>query len=134
MDELNKRIEQLEKDTHQIRLDVTALTERSKNFATTASVEKLIERCDTFATKASVEKLIERCDTFVTKAEFTGTLHAFEVRLNERLDNMDSRHQAMIEKLNSRINSSDSKVFWGIFLPMMTAAITWFVKTAVLQV
>ncbi|KQN57817.1 MULTISPECIES: hypothetical protein [unclassified Erwinia] len=118
MDELNKRIEQLEKDTHQIRLDVTALTERSKNFATTASVEKLIERCD----------------TFVTKAEFTGTLHAFEVRLNERLDNMDSRHQAMIEKLNSRINSSDSKVFWGIFLPMMTAAITWFVKTAVLQV
>ena len=134
MEEVTKRVVQLEKDTHQIRLDVATLTERSKNFAT----------------RTSVDQLIERCATFVTRAEFNGKLHDFEVRLNARLDRMDSRineqfrqmhidHMAMIERLDTRItlteartHTTDSKIFWGIFLPGMTAAIGWFFHTVVM--
>ena len=122
MKELTKRVEQVEKDTHQIRIDVATLTERSKNFATTTSVEALLERCDSFATRVAVEKLTERCEHFVTKGEFTSALHQMEVRLTEKLDG-----------LGLRINGVESKIFWGIFLPAMSAVVAWFVKTTVLQ-
>ena len=52
MEELNKRGELLEKDTHKISVDLATLTERSNNFATTASVDALGARCDSFVTKA----------------------------------------------------------------------------------
>lgn len=106
MKELTKRVEQVEKDTHQIRIDVATLTERSKNFATTTSVEALTERCK----------------HFVTKGEFTSALHQMEVRLTDKLDG-----------LGLRINGVESKIFWGIFLPAMSAIVAWFVKTTVLQ-
>lgn len=39
MDNLIKRVELLEKDTHQIRVDVATLSERSKSFATKEDVQ-----------------------------------------------------------------------------------------------
>lgn len=127
MQELTKRLEQVEQDTHQIRIDVATLTEQAKSFAT----------------RASVEALTERCANFVTKAEFNGKLHDFEVRLNARLDGMDKRmdqryekmderHMAMMARLDSKVDSIGSKIFWGIFFPGMTVAIGWFIRNAVM--
>ena len=54
MDNLNKRVEQLEKDTHKIQLDLAVLTTRSEEFATKSGLAELVSRCDSFATKSDL--------------------------------------------------------------------------------
>lgn len=41
MEKLTQRVERLEEDTHQIKLDLAVLTARSENFATKADLAEL---------------------------------------------------------------------------------------------
>ncbi|MBJ3779351.1 hypothetical protein JFY47_02260 [Enterobacter asburiae] len=61
MTEIIKRIEKLESDTSQIRMDVAVLMARSENFATKSDLESV---------RADVNKLAIRSEEFLTKADF----------------------------------------------------------------
>lgn len=58
MDNLTKRVEQVEKDTHKIQLDLAVLTTRSEEFATKSGLAELLARSDEFATKGDLHKEI----------------------------------------------------------------------------
>ena len=74
MDNLEQRVERLEKDTQQIKLDLAVLTSRSENFATKADVAEL-------------------------KAELVQEIVASEVRTNAKFERIDKR----FDDLNNRI-------------------------------
>ena len=58
MDNLSKRVEQLEKDTSQIRVDMATLTERSKHFATKEDLAKGLAEIE-----GRIEKKIDSINT-----------------------------------------------------------------------
>ncbi|WNN46240.1 MULTISPECIES: hypothetical protein [Winslowiella] len=58
MDRLEKRVERLETDVTQIKLDLTKLTIRSEEFATKSGLAELVARSNEFATKGDLHKEI----------------------------------------------------------------------------
>lgn len=114
MDGITKKVEQLEKDTHQIRVDLAALTERSQNFAGKSALDALTERSQHFATKADLEKL--RCESNLIRADVVKEISASESRLNSKIDTINNR------------------IIWTLLIPALTAIILWFVKVAILKV
>ena len=66
MDDLKKRVEQLEKDTNQIRVDMATLLERSQNFATQSSLSDLSARAESFATKADLVQQLSASESRIT--------------------------------------------------------------------
>lgn len=66
MDDLKKRVEQLEKDTNQIRVDMATLLERSQNFATQSSLSDLSARAESFATKADLAQQLSASESRIT--------------------------------------------------------------------
>ncbi|QQU57932.1 hypothetical protein [Serratia liquefaciens] len=80
MDNLTKRVEQLEKDTHKIQLDLAVLTTRSEEFATKSGLAELAARFEDVApksalgnfecaTKSALAELSTRCNEFATKGD-----------------------------------------------------------------
>lgn len=72
MEEMSKklsRFDQLEQDTHQIKIDLAILTERAETFATKSDFQLLAEQAKTFATKSDLQVLTERAETFATKSD-----------------------------------------------------------------
>ncbi|WP_158784571.1 hypothetical protein [Pantoea sp. BAV 3049] len=114
MDGIIKKVEQLEKDTHQIKVDMATLTERSQNFASKSALEALIERSAHFATKADLEIL--RTENALTRADLVKEISASESRLNTKIDSINNR------------------IIWTLLVPALTAIILWFLKVAVLKV
>ena len=66
---LEKRVEHLETDVGEIKLNLACLTTRSEEFSTKTDMAKLVARCDEFATKTDLAKLVARCDEFATKTD-----------------------------------------------------------------
>ena len=72
MEEMSRqlnRFDQLEQDTHQIKLDLAVLTERAETFATKSDLQVLFERTEKFATRNDLQVLTERAETFATKSD-----------------------------------------------------------------
>jgi len=105
MDILEQRVERLEEDTRQIKLDLAVLTARSENFATKTDVAEL-------------------------RAELIKEIAASEARTNIRFEKIDEKFERMFEKFND-INS---RITWTLMIPALVAVLLWFIKTAILKI
>lgn len=104
MDNSTRRVEHLEQDSHQIKIDLGILTARSESFATKADVESV--RTEVQGVRAEVQGV---------RAELIQELAALEVRTNNRFDALNA------------------KITWTLLVPAILAVLAWFVKEAVLK-
>lgn len=104
LDKLEKRVDTIEKDTHQIKLDLAVLTTRSENFATKADIESI------------------RTEHMTLRAEVVKELTASEKRTDVKFD-----------AVNKRLDSISDRLLWTLMVPAIVALLLWFVKEAVLK-
>lgn len=124
MDNLTKRVEQLEKDTHKIQLDLAVLTTRSEEFATKSGLAELVARSEDFATKADIESV--RTDHMTLRAEVVKELAASEKRMTDKFENK-------FDAVNKRLEGINDRLLWTLMIPAIVAILLWFVKEAVLK-
>ncbi|RRZ93023.1 hypothetical protein EGK14_09280 [Erwinia sp. 198] len=126
MDILEQRVERLEEDTRQIKIDLAVLTARSENFATKTDVAELraelIKEIAASEARANIrfEKLDEKFERIDEKFE----------RIDEKFERIDEKFERMFEKFND-INS---RITWTLMIPALVAVLLWFVKTAILKI
>jgi hypothetical protein len=118
MDNLTRRVEHLEQDSHQIKIDLGILTARSESFATKADVESV--RTEVQGVRAEVQGVRAegqsiRAEVQSVRAELIQELAALEVRTNNRFDALNA------------------KITWTLLVPAILAVLAWFVKEAVLK-
>ncbi|WP_336797353.1 hypothetical protein [Erwinia aphidicola] len=118
MDNLTRRVEHLEQDSHQIKIDLGILTARSESFATKADVESV--RAEVQGVRAEVQSVRAegqsiRAEVQSVRAELIQELAALEVRTNNRFDALNA------------------KITWTLLVPAILAVLAWFVKEAVLK-
>ena len=118
MDNLTRRVEHLEQDSHQIKIDLGILTARSESFATKADVESVRTevqgvRAEVQGVRAEVQGV--RAEVHGVRAELIQELAALEVRTNNRFDALNA------------------KITWTLLVPAILAVLAWFVKEAVLK-
>jgi len=119
MDILEQRVERLEEDTRQIKLDLAVLTARSENFATKTDVAEL-----------RAEFIKEIADSEArTNIRFEKIDEKFE-RIDEKFERIDEKFERMFEKFND-INS---RITWTLMIPALVAVLLWFIKTAILKI
>ena len=111
MDNLTRRVEHLEQDSHQIKIDLGILTARSESFATKADVESV--RTEVQGVRAEGQSI--RAEVQSVRAELIQELAALEVRTNNRFDALNA------------------KITWTLLVPAILAVLAWFVKEAVLK-
>jgi hypothetical protein len=111
MDNSTRRVEHLEQDSHQIKIDLGILTARSESFATKADVESV--RTEVQGVRAEVQGV--RAEVQGVRAELIQELAALEVRTNNRFDALNA------------------KITWTLLVPAILAVLAWFVKEAVLK-
>ena len=136
MERLNKRVDRLEQDTHQIRTDLAVLTERSQSFATKADVEGLRTdqfklRCEmlegfariekqTAAQFARIDEKFARADEWTQRADgnFTAMDKKFKhidekfKHVDERFDRIDEKFERIDEKfeqIDDKFDRMDEK-------------------------
>ncbi|GAB3417350.1 hypothetical protein GCM10027361_32300 [Erwinia aphidicola] len=125
MDNLTRRVEHLEQDSHQIKIDLGILTARSEGFATKADVESVRTevqgvRAEGQSIRAEVQGVRAegqsiRAEVQSVRAELIQELAALEVRTNNRFDALNA------------------KITWTLLVPAILAVLAWFVKEAVLK-
>ncbi|CAH0285746.1 hypothetical protein SRABI13_03910 [Erwinia aphidicola] len=125
MDNLTRRVEHLEQDSHQIKIDLGILTARSESFATKADVESVRTevqgvRAEGQSIRAEVQGVRAegqsiRAEVQSVRAELIQELAALEVRTNNRFDALNA------------------KITWTLLVPAILAVLAWFVKEAVLK-
>jgi chromosome segregation ATPase len=136
MEQLTKRVEQLEKTTQQIQTDVAVLTARSEHFATKADIEKV------------------RAEQGVMRVEILGELGALEQRIDKKLERMEDqlnpkfdkidlifeRIDQRFERIDQRFNQLEDKISafnnsitWKIMIPTGLLVLAWFVQNIVLK-
>ncbi|PIJ59868.1 hypothetical protein [Erwinia aphidicola] len=118
MDNLTRRVEHLEQDSHQIKIDLGILTARSESFATKADVESVRTevqgvRAEVHGVRAEGQSI--RAEVQSVRAELIQELAALEVRTNNRFDALNA------------------KITWTLLVPAILAVLAWFVKEAVLK-
>jgi len=118
MDNLTRRVEHLEQDSHQIKIDLGILTARSESFATKADVESVRTevqgvRAEVHGVRAEGQSI--RAEVQSVRAELIQELAALEVRTNNRFDALNA------------------KITWTLLIPAILAIIAWFVKEAILK-
>lgn len=118
MDNSTRRVEHLEQDSHQIKIDLGILTARSESFATKADVESV--RTEVQGVRAEVQGVRAegqsiRAEVQSVRAELIQELAALEVRTNNRFDALNA------------------KITWTLLVPAILAVLAWFVKEAVLK-
>ena len=154
MDGIKEKIDWLESETGQIRVDVASLverskymanqaaldklTERSKGFANQTTLDKLTERSKGFASQTALDALIERSDSFATKAvlhQEIGLVRS-DVHKEVGLAKVDLMKEisATERRLNMKFDTLNNKITWTLLLPALTAIILWFVKVAILKI
>jgi len=126
MDILEQRVERLEEDTRQIKLDLAVLTARSENFATKKDVAELRAELikEIAASEARTNIRFEKIDE-----KFERIDEKFE-RIDEKFERIDEKFERMFEKFND-INS---RITWTLMIPALVAVLLWFVKTAILKI
>lgn len=125
MDNSTRRVEHLEQDSHQIKIDLGILTARSESFATKADVESVRTevqgvRAEVHGVRAEVQGVRAegqsiRAEVQSVRAELIQELAALEVRTNNRFDALNA------------------KITWTLLVPAILAVLAWFVKEAVLK-
>ncbi|MGK3137040.1 hypothetical protein ACCX84_14825 [Pantoea trifolii] len=136
MEQLTKRVEQLEKTTQQIQTDVAVLTARSEHFATKADIEKV------------------RAEQGVMRVEIMGELGALEQRIDkkfermqdqlnpkfdkidlifERIDQKFERIDERFNQLEDKISAFNNSITWKIMIPTGLLVLAWFVQNIVLK-
>lgn len=125
MDNSTRRVEHLEQDSHQIKIDLGILTARSESFATKADVESVRTevqgvRAEVQGVRAEVQGVRAegqsiRAEVQSVRAELIQELAALEVRTNNRFDALNA------------------KITWTLLVPAILAVLAWFVKEAVLK-
>lgn len=108
MEKLEKRIERVEQDLHQVKIDIAVLTERSQ----------------TFATKADLE---------VIRSEHG----AFKKEVIQRFDNIDKKFDTIDKKfdaIDKKFDALNNRIIWTMMVPLTLFVVGWFIKTAVLHV
>jgi len=150
MQQVIKRVEQLEKTTQQIQMDVAVLTARSEHFATKADIEKVraeqgAMRVEIMGELGALEQRIdkkfermeekfdqkfERIDNKFDKldARFERIDEKFE-RIDEKFERVDQRFNQLEEKISAFNNS----LTWKIMLPTGLLVLAWFVQNIVLK-
>ena len=118
MDNLTRRVEHLEQDSHQIKIDLGILTARSESFASKADVESVRTevqgvRAEVHGVRAEGQSI--RAEVQSVRAELIQELAALEVRTNNRFDALNA------------------KITWTLLVPAILAVLAWFVKEAVLK-
>ncbi|WP_301251250.1 emp24/gp25L/p24 family protein [Erwinia sp. PsM31] len=126
MDILEQRVERLEEDTRQIKLDLAVLTARSENFATKTDVAELRAELikEIAASEARTNIRFEKIDE-----KFERIDEKFE-RIDEKFERIDEKFERMFEKFND-INS---RITWTLMIPALVAVLLWFIKTAILKI
>jgi prefoldin subunit 5 len=136
MEQLTKRVEQLEKTTQQIQMDVAVLTARSEHFATKADIENV------------------RAEQGVMRVEILGELGALEQRIDKKFERMEDKFDKKFEKIDEKFERIDEKfervdqrfnqledkisafnnsITWKIMLPTGLLVLAWFVQNIVLK-
>jgi len=136
MEQLTKRVEQLEKTTQQIQTDVAVLTARSEHFATKADIEKV------------------RAEQGAMRVEIMGELGALEQRIDKKFERMEEKSELKFDKIDARFARIDEKfervdqrfnqleekisafnnsLTWKIMLPTCLLVLAWFVQNIVLK-
>lgn len=141
MDNLTRRVEQLEKDTNQIRLDVTVLTTRSENFATKTDIETLRTEMATGYGTLRAEITAGDGSLRAEMAEGFGNLRAEmtenQGKVNTEFEKLRTEQQVMCAALSEKIevaSATASKelgtfkgaLFWKIGLPIFGVLIAGF--------
>ncbi|MBA0034988.1 hypothetical protein HS962_01860 [Pantoea sp. BIGb0393] len=143
MEQLTKRVEQLEKTTQQIQMDVAVLTARSEHFATKADIETVrteqaVMRFEIMGELGELEKRIdkkfermeEKFDQRFDNADkkFDSIDKKFE-RIDKKFDKVDER----FNQLNDKISQLNNSLTWKIMLPTCLLVLAWFVQNIVLK-
>jgi archaellum component FlaC len=150
MEQLTKRVEELEKTTQQIQMDVAVLTARSEHFATKADIEKVraeqgVMRVEIMgelgALEQRLDKKFERMeDKFDKKFEkidekFGKIDEKFE-RIDEKFERIDEKFDRVDQRFNQledKISAFNNSITWKIMIPTGLLVLAWFVQNIVLK-
>ncbi|MDY0925938.1 hypothetical protein SOM41_06195 [Enterobacter sp. CFBP8995] len=157
MEQLTKRVEQLEKTTQQIQTDVAVLTARSEHFATKADIEKVraeqgVMRVEIMGELGALEQRIDKkfermedqlnpkfdkIDLIFERIEqrFERVDEKFE-RVDEKFERVDERFERVDERFNQledKIAAFNNSITWKIMIPTGLLVLAWFVQNIVLK-
>ncbi|MEI2629426.1 hypothetical protein [Erwinia aphidicola] len=139
MDNSTRRVEHLEQDSHQIKIDLGILTARSESFATKADVESV--RTEVQGVRAEVQGV--RAEVHGVRAEVQGVraeVQGVRAEGQSIRAEVQSVRAELIQELaalevrtNNRFDALNAKITWTLLVPAILAVLAWFVKEAVLK-
>lgn len=115
MEKLEKRIERVEQDLHQVKIDIAVLTERSQTFATKADLEVIRSEQGAFK-----KEVIQKFDNIDKKFD----------AIDKKFDAIDKKFDAIDKKFDALNN----RIIWTMMVPLTLFVVGWFIKTAVFHV
>lgn len=127
MEQLAKRVEQLDKTTQKIQMDVAVLAARSESFATKADIESVrteqgVMRLEIMAELGQLENRIDK------------KFDRIEEKFDAKFDKVDEKFERMENKFDRKFAQLNDRLTWSIMVPALLAVLAWFVKTAVLKI
>jgi len=146
MDNSTRRVEHLEQDSHQIKIDLGILTARSESFATKADVESVRTevqgvRAEVQGVRAEVQGV--RAEVHGVRAEVQGVraeVQGVRAEGQSIRAEVQSVRAELIQELaalevrtNNRFDALNAKITWTLLVPAILAVLAWFVKEAVLK-
>ncbi|WP_338493514.1 hypothetical protein VRB23_04190 [Erwinia aphidicola] len=132
MDNLTRRVEHLEQDSHQIKIDLGILTARSESFATKADVESV--RTEVQGVRAEVHGV--RAEGQSIRAEVQGVRaegQSIRAEVQSVRAELIQELAALEVRTNNRFDALNAKITWTLLVPAILAVLAWFVKEAVLK-
>jgi len=132
MDNLTRRVEHLEQDSHQIKIDLGILTARSESFATKADVESV--RTEVQGVRAEVHGV--RAEVQGVRAEVQGVRaegQSIRAEVQSVRAELIQELAALEVRTNNRFDALNAKITWTLLVPAILAVLAWFVKEAVLK-
>ncbi|WP_288499867.1 hypothetical protein [uncultured Erwinia sp.] len=132
MDNLTRRVEHLEQDSHQIKIDLGILTARSESFATKADVESV--RTEVQGVRAEVHGV--RAEGQSIRAEVQGVRaegQSIRAEVQSARAELIQELAALEVRTNNRFDALNAKITWTLLVPAILAVLAWFVKEAVLK-
>jgi ribosome-binding ATPase YchF (GTP1/OBG family) len=127
MEQLAKRVEQLDKTTQKIQMDVAVLAARSESIVTKADIESVrteqgVMRLEIMAELGQLENRIDK------------KFDRIEEKFDAKFDKVDEKFERMENKFDRKFAQLNDRLTWSIMVPALLAVLAWFVKTAVLKI